>query len=86
MELVTVFTTLNPAEADFVRSELEAADFDVAIANEYSAVTLAPSTASGGIRVQVPADQAEEAKALLDATVNSKDQTKSEDESSSSTS
>ena len=84
MKLVTVFTTLNLAEADLVASELEAAGFDVMLPDEYSALTLGSAGAqtslsvassdpakgrAGSIRVQVPEDQAADARALLDATV-----------------
>ena len=60
MNLVTVFRTFSTGEAEMVRSRLEAADFDVTLANEFS-TALAP----GGIFLQVPDDQAEDAKALL---------------------
>ena len=86
MKLVTVFTTLNLAEADLVASELEAAGFDVTIPDEYSSLTLGSagaqtnlSNSSGsarggaGIRVQVPEEQAVDARALLDATVAAKE-------------
>ncbi len=81
MELITVFTTLNLAEADLAASELEAAGFDVMIPDEYSALSLGSSggqtglssaKSSGGIRVQVPEDQAAEARALIEATIASK--------------
>lgn len=66
MPLVTVFHALNPAEAQLVRSRLEAADFRVEIAHELSALSLdGYALAAGGIQVQVPAEEAEDAKALL---------------------
>ena len=34
MELSTIFRALNSAEAQLVRSQLEAADFDVFVADE----------------------------------------------------
>ena len=68
MELVTIFKAFNPAEAQLVRSRLEAAGFDAVVAHELSALSLdGYSMAVGGIRVQVPEDQAAEAKALLAA-------------------
>ena len=70
MDFVTVFTTLNSAEADLVRSQLEASGFEVTINTEYATLELTPPTTAGGIRVQVPASQSEDAKALLDQTVN----------------
>jgi hypothetical protein len=73
MEFITVFQTLNPAEAELVSTQLEAAGFEVTIANEYSALTL-PAAMSSGVRVQVPEAQANDARALLDATINVKDE------------
>ncbi|MEW6161044.1 MAG: DUF2007 domain-containing protein [Verrucomicrobiota bacterium] len=68
MELVTIFQTFNPAEAQIVRSRLEAAEFHPNVAHELSALSMdGYSMAVGGIRVQVPENEAEEAKALLDA-------------------
>jgi hypothetical protein len=67
MELVTVFSTFNPAEAELIRSRLELADFDVCIKNEDSARAWGGGITSGGLFVQVPDDQAVDAKALLDS-------------------
>jgi hypothetical protein len=62
MEFVTVYTTLNPADAELIRGRLESADLTVNVKNED--VVLGVET-SGGVLLQVPADQAEEARALL---------------------
>lgn len=70
MELVTVFQALNPAEAEIISTQLDAAGFDVTIADEYSTLTL-PAAVSSGVRVQVPSDQSADARALLESTVNS---------------
>jgi len=68
MKLVTVFTGLNPADTQLVRSRLEAAGFAPFIPNENSALgTEGYSLAVGGIRVQVPEDQLSAAKEFLDA-------------------
>ena len=68
MNLVTIFTGFNPADAQLVRSRLEAAGFDPFIPNENSALgTEGYAMAVGGIRVQVPEDQVEEAKEFLNA-------------------
>jgi hypothetical protein len=68
MEWQTVFQTFNPAEAQLVRSRLEAAEFLVNVMNELAALSMEGySMAVGGIQVQVPADRAEEARALLNA-------------------
>lgn len=69
MDFVTVFTTLNSAEADFVRSQLEAAGFDATIATEYATLELTPPVTAGGIRVQVPSEQSADARALLEQTI-----------------
>lgn len=68
MKLITVLTAFNPAMADVARSRLDASGFHPVITHEISplstdAYTLAP----GGILVQVPEDEAEDALALLNA-------------------
>jgi Putative prokaryotic signal transducing protein len=68
MELVTVFRTFSPGEAQLVRSRLEAAGFIAEVTHELSALSMdGYSMAAGGVRVQVPSEQAEEARALIDA-------------------
>jgi hypothetical protein len=68
MKLVTIFTAFNPAEAQLVRSQLEAANFLAVVKNELSALTMdGYALAAGGILVQVPEDQVADAKELLDA-------------------
>ena len=69
MELVTVFNTFNPAEAQLVRSRLEAAGLPANVIHETAALSIdGYSMAAGGIEVQVTEDRAEEAKALLAST------------------
>ena len=66
MELVTVFTAFNPAEAQLVRSRLEAAGLYVFVADELAALSVdGYALAVGGIRVQVPAVEAEAALELV---------------------
>jgi hypothetical protein len=66
MSMVTVFTTFNPAEAQMLRSFLDAEGLQVEVKNELSALSMdGYSMAIGGVEVQVPEEQAEEAKALL---------------------
>lgn len=66
MDLVTVFKTFNPAEAHVQRSRLEAAGFDAIVKNELSSILIDGYTmAAGGIQVQVPADQVDSARNLL---------------------
>lgn len=66
MELVTVFRSLEPEAAELVRSRLEAEGFNATIANENANLTLSYGN-KGGSLVQVPEDEAEEAKALVDS-------------------
>ena len=66
MKWVTVFTAFNPAEAQLVRSRLEAAGFHTFVANELSALSIEGyALAAGGIHVQVPEAEAVEAKEFL---------------------
>ena len=66
MKLVTIFTALNPAEAQLVRSRLEAAGFHAEVADELSAFSIEGySLAVGGVRVQVPEVEAAEAGVFL---------------------
>ena len=66
MELSTIFRALNSAEAQLVRSQLEAADFDVFVADESSALAVECYVLGvGGIRVQVPRVQEADARELL---------------------
>lgn len=68
MNLVTVMRALNPADAQVARSLLEASNFHVFVTNELSALSLdGYAMAAGGILVQVPEDEAEEARELLSA-------------------
>ncbi len=66
MKLVTVFATINSVDADLVASRLTAAEFQVTILHDGAAanivgLTLGPS----GIQVQVPEDEADEAREFL---------------------
>jgi hypothetical protein len=68
MQLVTVFKTFNPVEAHLIRSRLEAAGYQAEVAHELAAMGLDPSSMStGGILVQVPDSQAEDARSLVTA-------------------
>ena len=67
-----MFRTFNPGEAQLVRSRLEAAGFNAEVAHELSALSIdGYSMATGGVRVQVPSDQAASARQLLDASQDS---------------
>ncbi len=68
MPLVTVSTAFNPADAQLTRARLEAAGFHAVVSHELSALSLdGYALAAGGILVQVPADEAAEAKEFLAA-------------------
>ena len=66
MQLKTVFRALNSGEAQLVRSQLEAAEFDVFVADESSALAVECHVLGvGGIRVQVPEDRGADAREFL---------------------
>ena len=68
MELVTVLRTFSSAEAQVVRSRLEAAGFLAHVDHELAALSIdGYALAAGGIKVRVPESQAAEATALLAA-------------------
>ncbi|HWN96063.1 MAG TPA: DUF2007 domain-containing protein [Methylomirabilota bacterium] len=68
MELVTVFRTFNPGEAELIRSRLDAAEFDVTLTHSLASLSLEGyALAAGGILVQVPDTEAQDAKDLLAA-------------------
>jgi hypothetical protein len=66
MKLITIHRALNPAEAQLVRSRLDAEGFTVFVQHELSALSLDGYVqAAGGILVQVPAAEADEAREFL---------------------
>lgn len=68
MQLVTVFTAFNPAEAHVIRSCLDAANFHAVVTHELSALSMdGYALAAGGILVQVPDTEAEEAREFLNS-------------------
>ena len=72
MQLVTIFQTFNPAEAQLIRFRLDAADFQAFVIHELAALSMdGYAMATGGVLVQVPEAEAEEARALLDAADSS---------------
>jgi hypothetical protein len=67
MDFVTVQTAFNPADAQLARSRLEAAGFHPFVANETSALSMdGYGLTVGGILVQVPEDEAANAREFLD--------------------
>jgi hypothetical protein len=74
MSLVTVHRSLNPADAQLVRSRLDAAQFHPVVTHELSALSLdGYAMAAGGILVQVPEAEAAEAHAFLTSSVPTDD-------------
>ncbi len=68
MKLVTVYTAFNPAAAQLIRSRLEASEFHPVVQHELSALSLdGYAMAAGGILVQVPEDEADDAAQLIAA-------------------
>jgi hypothetical protein len=66
MQLVTIFTALNAIDADLVFARLSAADFHPVISNALAAtVNEGFVLAAGGIDVQVPEDEAADAREFL---------------------
>jgi hypothetical protein len=72
MELVTVSRALNPAEAQLCRARLEVAGFHAVVMHELSALSLEGyAAAAGGILVQVPDEEAADAREFLAAPTSS---------------
>jgi Putative prokaryotic signal transducing protein len=65
MEMVTVARYFNQTAADEASARLEAAGFDILRHSEFSARAEGYPAIVGGIRIQVPADQADDARLLL---------------------
>ncbi len=67
MDFVTVRICFNPAEAQLLASRLRAEGLNVFVHSENSAHLIEGYTLSaGGIRLQVPEDQVEDARLLLE--------------------
>ena len=70
MQMVTVSTAFNPADAQLVRSRLEAAGFHPVVSHELSSLSLdGYAMAAGGILIQVPENEATEASDFLNNSV-----------------
>ena len=68
MKLVTVYTAFSSADAQLIRSRLDAAGIHAVVQHEASALSMEGySMAAGGIQVQVPDSEAEEARALIES-------------------
>ena len=67
MKLVTVYTAFSSADAQLMRSRLDAAGFHAVVQHEASALSMEGySMAAGGILVQVPDVEASDARALIE--------------------
>lgn len=67
--MTTLSTELNVAEADVKVSRLEAAGFHPSLANTDAAAWMGCASTLGGLLVQVPDEEAADAKEFLDGTV-----------------
>jgi len=69
VELETVFETLNAAEAQLIRSRLDAAGLHPEVDPEIDPLSIgAFSHTSGGVQIKVPAAEAKDALAILAAS------------------
>ena len=68
MKLVTVYQAFSSADAQLVRSRLEASGFHAVVQHELSSLSMEGySMAAGGILVQVPEAEVEDARALIES-------------------
>lgn len=68
MEPVTVFRTFSPAEAELICSRLNAAGLHAEVVHGTAALSMdGYSMATGGILVEVPDSEAEQARELIAA-------------------
>ena len=67
MNLVTVYRTFSPADAQLIRSMLEAAEVPATVVHELASLSLdGYAMAAGGINVQVPDDYVNFARELIE--------------------
>ena len=68
MDRVTVFTAFNPVQAQIVGARLHVAGMDATVEGEAAALSMEGySLSTGGIRVQVPFSQEDDARQLIHA-------------------
>ena len=67
--MTTLSTELNIAEADMKFSRLDAAGFHPSITNSDAVAWMGCASTLGGLLLQVPEDEAAEAKEFLEGTV-----------------
>jgi hypothetical protein len=69
VELETVAETLNPAEAQLIRSRLDAAGLHPEVDPEFDPLSIEGfALPDGGIQIKVPHSEAEEARMILSAS------------------
>jgi hypothetical protein len=69
MQMVTVSTAFNPVDAQLTRSRLEAAGFHPLVKHELSALSMdGYALGAGGILVQVPDEEADDAREFLESS------------------
>ncbi len=67
MKLITVYRTFSSADAQLVRSRLEAAEIPAVVSDELASLSMEGySMSTGGIRVQVAEEQAADARELIE--------------------
>ncbi|MBM3845523.1 MAG: DUF2007 domain-containing protein [Verrucomicrobia bacterium] len=68
--MITIYTALNPSDAQLIWSRLSAAGLHPEVIGELAALSLEGySLATGGIRVQVPESEADQAREILELPV-----------------
>lgn len=79
MKLVTVYKAFSSADAHLIRSRLDASGLHPVVQHEDSALSMEGySMAAGGIAVQVPETEVEDARALIESTAETGNQDPSE--------
>ena len=68
MDRMVIFRTFDLAEAQVIRGRLEGAGLEPVVEHENSATNF--DVAGGGVRVTVPTEQAEDARALIQSRSN----------------
>jgi hypothetical protein len=67
MTLVTVYKAFSSADAQLIRSRLDAAGFHAVVQHELASLSMEGySLGAGGILVQVPENEAEAARTLIE--------------------
>ena len=70
MNLVTVYRTFSPADAQLIRSMLDSAEVPATVAHELASLSLdGYAMAAGGIEVQVPEEHVAFARELIETEV-----------------